>query len=279
MISESRDVAVYTPVTRRLPPLRALASRVRRYLPFVYHLARTDMKGEHLDTILGQAWMVVNPLLMAGVYYVLVSILSDSARGSAGFFSLLVAGLFLFFYCRNSLTFGSSSIVKGGRLILNASFPRVLLPMAAVTSALFQFIPTIVVFTVIHFVLGQAFTVHMLWLPLLILIATIFNLGIAMLGATLNVFVRDISNLIPYISRIWLYLTPVLYRYDDVPSSIAVFLKLNPVYPLFVALQDALSGAAPSLSTIGWAALIALAAFVCGAYLFLTREREFAVRL
>ena len=89
---------------------------------------------------------MLNPLLMALVYFILVDILRASDSRNSEFFAHLVAGLFAFMLIHNAMTVGVRSVTKGGRLILNSAFPRALLPLSAVITAFMRFLPTIVVY-------------------------------------------------------------------------------------------------------------------------------------
>jgi ABC-type polysaccharide/polyol phosphate export permease len=194
-------------------------------------------------------------------------------------FSLLVAGLFAYFYTRNSLNFASKSVFGGGKLIMNTAFPRALLPVSSILTGLLMFVPTIAIIFLIHAILGQPFGTGLVTLPLIIAILTVFNLGLGMFIATLTVYFRDTKEFLPYFLRIWLYLTPILYRVTEIPASVQPFLAVNPLYPTFAALQQTMSGGWPSPGYLLGGAAWALVVAVLGGYLFLSREREFAVRI
>src|SRR5205807_6806032 len=112
---------------------------------FALELSRTRLRAQHFDTVFGQLWMVLNPLLLAGVYFVLVDIIRPNSRGLA-FFAHLMAGLFAYYFVSNAMREGVKSVVKGGKLILNTAFPRALLPLSSVITAFLRFVPTVVVY-------------------------------------------------------------------------------------------------------------------------------------
>src|SRR3712207_3051824 len=101
-------------------------------------LARTSLRAQHFNTFFGQLWLVINPLLLAGVYFILVDILRSGSH-PPGFFAHLMAGLFAYYLVQQSLQQGVRSVVSGGRLILNTAFPRALLPISSVVTAFFRF--------------------------------------------------------------------------------------------------------------------------------------------
>jgi teichoic acid transport system permease protein len=145
--------------------------------------------------------------------------------------------------------------------------------------SLLDFLPTIVVYFVLHAILRQPFGLSLVALPLLIAIQTVFNLGLGMLLAPLMVFYRDTGGFLPYLTRLWLYVTPVLYTIAEIPKPLKAFLRWNPLYPLFGALEPVFKGRFPPGTYILGAAAWAIGFFVVGTIVFLARERDFAVRL
>jgi len=119
---------------------------------FISEFARSELREQNFGSVFGQLWLILNPLLLSGVYFLLIYVIggtSDAVR-----FGHLTATLFLFYLVANSLTGGVKAITSGQRLILNTSFPRIMLPISAVVVAIFRFLPTLVVGLVIHAVIG-----------------------------------------------------------------------------------------------------------------------------
>jgi ABC-type polysaccharide/polyol phosphate export permease len=281
MAAASRTATVYEPTVTGLPELRPYVASIVERRRFMWHLARTDLKAEHYDTALGQLWVILDPLLTAAVYFLFRSVIrpSGNAANRNAVLSHLVWGVFFFTYTNNAITGGARSILQGRNLIMNASFPRVLLPIVATMKSLLDFLPTIVVYFVLHAILRQPFGLSLVALPLLIAIQTVFNLGLGMLLAPLMVFYRDTGGFLPYLTRLWLYVTPVLYTIAEIPKPLKAFLRWNPLYPLFGALEPVFKGRFPPGTYILGAAAWAIGFFVVGTIVFLARERDFAVRL
>jgi teichoic acid transport system permease protein len=266
-----------------LPPLRKYLQRVWQGRTYLYFRTRAELKARHFDSWFGQIWVILNPLLMASIYWLLFTIVRQSS-GGFDFLAFLVGGLFAFQYTSNAGRTGVTSVTGGGSLIANTTMPRALLPMSSVLAALFLYAPTLVVYAVIHAVAGFPVGPQLLALPLIVAIQTIFNLGLAMALATLSVYFRDTSSFVPHLFRIWMYLSPVLFRFHEVKGSplgpLDFILRLNPLYAILEAWHQVLSdGRWPSPSLLIAASAWATGALVVGGWLFLSREREFAVRI
>ena len=274
----SGRVQVFEPIRRQLPPLGNYSRLLWKRRALAFELSRSDMRAEHLNTVLGQLWLLVNPILLALVYFVLVEIVAGG-RKDITYFAELLAALFAFQLVSNSVSGGAKSVTNGSRLILNTVFPRLVLPAAAVVTALSRLLPALVVYSVLHVAVGRPVGASLLWLlPVLVLFIG-FSLGVASLFAVLQVYFRDVKTLLPFCLRIWLYLSPVLYTANQVPAKLQPLISLNPLYPLLAAWQDALSGRPPTAGTLIAATCWTAAALVVGVGTFLMVERDLAVRI
>ncbi len=274
----STPTQVYEPFRAGLPPLRRYWKSLWSRRTFIAEYSRSELREQHFDSAFGQLWLVLNPLLLSAVYFLLIIIIrgsSDSVR-----YAHLTATLFLFYLVANSLTGGVKSITAGQRLILNTAFPRIMLPLSAVVIAIFKFLPTLVVFLVIRTVIGLPFSWQMLWAIPVLLTTMLLALGLAVTISCINVYFRDIASFLPYMTRTLLYLSPILYEASDLKPQLRTFELFNPLFPILDSWSRALvHGQAPITSHmligLGWA----VGLFLIGTYFFLSREREFAVRL
>jgi len=270
---------VYVPHRVGLPPLRPYLRELWRRREFAFEMARTTLRAQHYNTMLGQLWLVLSPLLLACVYFVLVDILR-ARTGGITFFAHLMACLFVYYYVTDAIRQAVRSVVGGGRLILNTAFPRVLLPGAAVITAFWRFLPTLGIYIPVHLAVGLPVGVELLWLIPVFGLFTLLATGLAMLVAAGQVYFRDLKNALTYALRLWLYGSPILYFAHEVPDRYEILLVLNPLAPLLTAWSDVLDrGLAPDPLDLALGGAWAAAFLIGGALFFISREREFAVRL
>ena len=274
----SAPLQVYEPFKAGLPPLRKYWRSLWSRRTFIAEYSRSELREQHFDSIFGQLWLILNPLLLSGVYFLLIVIIGGS--GGAIRYGHLTASLFLFYLISNSLSGGVKSVTAGQRLILNTAFPRMMLPISATVIAFFKFIPTLFVFLIMRTVLGLPFGWEMLWAVPIILIALIFALGVAILISTINVYFRDIASFLPYLIRTLLYLSPILYEASALKPELRILEHINPLFALLDSWSTAIVHAqTPELSSMLAASGWAFGVLLVGTYFFLSREREFAVRL
>lgn len=274
---------VYEPHRAGIPPLGNYARELWKRREFASEMSKATMRGANTLTVFGQLWLVLNPLLLAGVYYLLVQILAGGSKGM-DFFAQLCAGLFTFYFVAGSMSTGAASVVGGGKLLLNTAFPRLLMPFSAVRTAFFRFLPTLPVYALFHIVAGLGFHPSMLVALYFLGLLIVFALGVAAFFATIQVYFRDTTSFLPYFNRIWLYASPVLWSIEQVPPRfegvVTIMEYVNPLHSLLGGFTECLvNGDIPQLHTWVTATVWAGAVFAIGSLFFMSREREFAVRL
>ncbi|MEU4288852.1 ABC transporter permease [Kribbella sp. NPDC026596] len=276
------SVHVYEPHKVGLPALRPYFKALWQRREFAAEMSRTNIRAANTNTFFGQIWLVLNPLLLAAVYYLLTDIIAGggSRIGAAERFAHMCGGLFAFYYFSGAMTAGAASVVGGGKLLMNQSFPRMLLPLSAVRTAFFRFLPTLVVYFFIHLAMRQPLKWQMLLAPAFLIMLTVFAAGMGMIFAALQVYFRDTTSFLPYFVRIWLYLSPVLWFAEQAPAKFKGFIQYNPLYSLIGGWTDLLvRGDIPKWQLWAAGGFWALLAFVVGSLFFMSREREFVVRL
>jgi teichoic acid transport system permease protein len=273
----------YTPHRAGLPPIIPYVRELWHRRGFATELSRATMRGANTATFFGQAWLVLNPLMLAGVYYLLVTIIRQQHDPSL--FLHLTLGLFAFNLISTSVNSGSTSVTSSGKLLINTAFPRLLIPLSAVRTAFFRYLPTIPVYLVMHIIIADAKTWHprMILSLYFLLMMVIFSMGLAAFFATLQIYFRDTSSFLPYFVRIWMYLSPVLWKPEMLSKfnpTLKTLVELNPTYSMLTGYSGLLqSGVIPPLWMWLTAAAWAFAAAAIGFLYFISREREFAVRI
>lgn len=133
------------------------------------------------------------------------------------------------------MTACATSVTNAGGLILNMNFPKMLLIFSNVYMGFRRFLPTLLVYFVIAIIYRIPWTLQMLWLPVIILLATVLAVGLGSIVATWHVYFRDTAQFLPYFIRIWLYLSPVLYTAAEffdtgIGGKVGPLVQLNPMF-------------------------------------------------
>jgi len=271
----------YGPHRAGLPPLIPYFRELWHRRQFAAEMSKATMRGANTSTFFGQAWLVINPLLLAGVYYLLVTIIRQDHDPK--FFTHLTLSLFAFTLVSTAITAGATSVTGSGRLLINTAFPRLLIPLSTVRTAFFRFLPTIPVYFAFHVIFGNEWHPRMILALYFLLMMVIFAMGLAAFFAALQVYFRDTSSFLPYFVRIWMYVSPVLWAPGMLQSlgrTVETIVQLNPMYSMLGGYTQLIQiGRTPPLYMWITAAAWALGVAIIGFLFFVSRERDFAVRL
>ena len=269
----------------KFPPITNYAIDTYTYFRFAYEKAKLDLRAANKNTWFGQLWNILNPLLLSMVYFLLVVVIVGNGGSIFDLEGLkvltqIIGGLFLYRFVSNGLNLGARSIIGGGAFVLNTRLPRMILPLSAMCNALLTFLPSMVVYIAFHAISRHPIGLETFWALPIFIIVFFLTVGLSMLAATGNVYFRDVASFLPYISRIWLYLTPVIYPYTEVPDSMDWFFYANPLGSIFAAWQQVLfEGSSPSPKYILVGIIWSTSLLFLGLFMFLRKEREFAIRI
>lgn len=271
---------VFEPHDNSLPAARKYLAEIWDRRAFMVMNAQSTVSGRQSGTHLGSLWGILDPLLQALIYWFLFTAIRGGAM--SGRFLMVVSGVFLYTFTTSCLGQGGRAVLQAKGLVLNSSFPLATLPLSAIYAALLKLGPMVGIYALFHLLFGGAITTQLFVLPFLFLLQLAITVGATFIVATLVVYIRDMSNLLDYIIRILMFLTPILYRSEDlsaIPGPVHIMLLANPLFTLFSSYQAALSGETPEiawiLQSIGWAVVLP----IIGYRAFTARERGFALRL
>lgn len=247
---------------------------------FIQALADAELRGSRSNTIIGELWGVLDPLVQGLVYWFAFSIIrADQGGDSTDYLTMVIAGVFFFNLTRIALNDGGRALLKGKGLILNSTFPLALLPLSAVYRGLLEFAPAVPVYILFHLALGAPVGPGLAMLPFLFLLQVIMCVGMALLMSTAIVLVRDTSNLLNYVMRVLLFVTPVIYPGSQLTGGLRAILSLNPLFALFLSYQTIIQGGVPSFGLVVQAMFWSFGLLVVGIKLFRKHEHSFALYL
>jgi teichoic acid transport system permease protein len=274
----STEEYVFEPHSATLPNIPRYVQGIWDRRRFIVELTRADMRTLRARTALGNIWNVLDPLFQAGIYFFLYTVLR-SGGSQTQFLPVLVSGMFFFGLSLAAFSEGGNSIRRSRGLMLNSSFPRALLPVAAIYKSVRSFVPIACTLVVIFPLLGGTLGMGLFLLPLLFALQIIMNIGIALLFSTYTVLVPDAQNVMNWITRILFFVTPVIYPVTILSPSVRPLISWQPLFALFAAYQAVFSGRVPSFGLVVQTAIWAAVLLVVGGWFFLRREREFAMHL
>jgi teichoic acid transport system permease protein len=168
------------------PPLGTYLRECWRRRDFARAIAEGELRSQNMDTVLGNLWHVLTPLLLAGVYVLIFGIILDTSRGVENTIAFLVIGVFVYHYSQKSVMGGAKSVVANEGLIRSIRFPRAILPLSTVLGHALAFVSPFVVMLLIALATGETPGVAWLLLLPIVLLLTVFNIGAAFVVLVFN---------------------------------------------------------------------------------------------
>nr|WP_119727159.1 ABC transporter permease [Thermomonospora amylolytica] len=193
------------------PPLRSYVRQLWQRRTFIWNFASAKSMSMYTSSRLGQVWQVLTPLLNAGVYFLIFGVLLGTNKGVTNYTAFLITGVFVFTFTQRSLTAGAKSIGNHLSLIRALHFPRASLPFAYVIVELQQLLVSMAVLAVLVLVTGEPLSPHWLLVVPALVLQLVFNVGISLVIARMGAFVRDIQQLLPFMTRAWLYFSGIFF--------------------------------------------------------------------
>ena len=201
-----------------------------RYRELFGFLAWRDILVRYKQTYLGVAWVVLQPLLTTVVFTVLFGRLAKFPAHGAPYAVLIFAALLPWQFFANTLAESSNSMVASARIISRVYFPRLIIPASVVCSGFVEAAISLGLLFILMVVYGVAFRPHLLLLPAFLLLAFFTTFAIGAWFSALNVKYRDVRYIVPFITRIGMYVTPVGFLWADVvPEKWRFWFCLNPL--------------------------------------------------
>lgn len=193
-----------------------------------YFFVWRDVKIRYKQTLLGVAWVVLQPVLTMLLFSLIFGRLSSFSNGQ-NYPLFVLCGLVPWFFFSNGITSAANSLVNEGNLIKKTYFPRLLVPLAKIGGGALDFGIGILILLMMMAYYGHSPSLSCLLLPLICLFLLVTTVGIGILFAALNVLYRDIKHIVPFLTQIWLFLTPVVYPFSFIPDTWKNIYALNPM--------------------------------------------------
>lgn len=258
------------------PALRVYLRALYDRRDFIVALPIGQLRSRNANTALGSLWHLLNPLTLAVAYYLVFGVLFDARDDVDNYVGFLVTGLFVFYYTQKCLTGGASTIVANESIIRNVNLPRAVFPLGSVLAETLAHLPALGLLLALLVVTGESPQPTWLLLVPLVVLQGLFNLGLALWVGRLTFHFRDVQNLLPFISRLLLYLSGVFFTAQRVPEGWARELfEANPVQVFLALHREALLEGAVSASRLGAAAAWTFVSVATGLLFFWRQENSY----
>ena len=210
-------------------------------LRLLLELTKRDFTEKYAGSILGLWWSFIWPLVNIFIYTVIFSkVMGAKIQGIPSAYSYglyLAAGLIPWTAFSNTILRASNVFIEKKHIITKIPISLLILPLSVALSESITFLISISIFVIVSILLGIDFSLMVLLVPLAYLLQQIFAYALGLLLAVLNVFIRDIKEIVNVIVQIWFWFTPIVYVIGILPEKVKEFIVLNPVYAFIQVYQ------------------------------------------
>lgn len=246
-----------------------------QYRQFIYSSIRNELIHRFAASKLGGLWSILNPLAQVLIYALILSnVLHAKLSGIDSKYAYaiyLMAGLLAWNLFNELITRCLTLFVEQGNLLKKVNFPRIVLPTIVAGSCIINNILLFLVMLVIFVILGHHFNLMILWLIPMTLSVVLLGMGMGLILGIMNVFIRDIGQVIQIVLQIWFWLTPIVYPLTIIPPRYSRIMELNPMYTIINSYhQVIIYNRLPQINAL--AVITLLGAVIVIASLFLSRR-------
>jgi len=250
---------------------------ILQHRELLYFLIWREIKIRYKQTVLGAAWVVLQPLLTMLVFSLFFGRLAKVPSDGVPYPLFALAGLVPWMFFANALTQSSNSLISSSNLIKKVYFPRILIPIATIFAGFLDLALSLAVLGIMLLWYGVGLTARAPEALAFLILVAITSVGAGLWLAALNVQYRDIRYVVPFLTQFWMFATPVAYPSSLLSHSWRALYGLNPMVGAIEGLRWALLPTnTPPGTMLPISAAVAVALLISGAYYFARVEKSFA---
>jgi lipopolysaccharide transport system permease protein len=237
----------------------------------LYFLIWRDLKVRYRQTLLGAAWVVLQPLLMALVFTLFMSRLARVPSDSVPYPLFAYAGLLPWTFFSNAVSTSSYSLISNSYIITKVYFPRLIIPAAVIGVRLIDLLVGSLVLITFMFCYRIGLSWNILMLPVLIAEVALLAFGVGLWFSVLNIRYRDVGTVLPVLIQVWMFASPIIYPSSLVPERWRPFYALNPLAGIIEGIRAAMFGLRFDWSSIIISAVMTLLLLAYSVHAFCRR--------
>lgn len=208
-------------------------SPFERYRRSLWILTTRDLKVRYSTSALGYLWSILDPLVMAGIYWFVFTQVFDRTVGHEPYIVFLLAGLLPWMWFTGAVSDSTRAFTREAKLIRSTTIPRTIWVARLVLSKGIEFVASIPVLAAFVIFAGATLHLEALWWLLAIVLQAGLTLGISLLVAPLVVFFRDLERAVKLVLRFLFYASPIIYGLHDLPEELRFWGSFNPLAGIF----------------------------------------------
>lgn len=259
--------------------MKGMLLAVWAYRFFIISSIKTEFRSRFARSKFGGLWIVMHPLALVLIYALILSqIMTAKLPGVATQYAYpiyILSGMVGWTLFSEILGRSLTVFIDNGNLLKKMSFPKLSLPLITIGSALINFLLLFIMMFVVFGFLGHLPYHALHWIPLLVVLTVALSVGMGLFFGVLNVFIRDVGQVMNIVLQFWFWLTPIVYMSSIIPEKYHALLMLNPMTGITMGYQNVLLyDKAPDLSILAYPSIVAFVFLVLAMVLFKKASEE-----
>ncbi len=247
-----------------------------RYRELLYFLTWRDVKIRYKQTVIGIVWAVLQPIVTTAIFTLLFSSFARFDTGNTPYPVFALSALVIWLFVHNAITLASGSFVSNSNLVTKVYFPRLIVPLAAVLSGVFDLIFSVVILAGLILYYGIIPTTGVFLAPVFLIFAFVMSAALGTMLSALNVKFRDIKFALPFALQVWMIASPIFYPASMISGRWRLVFAVNPLTGLIDGFRSALFGLPFNWDLIGVSATSIAAMCIVSLFVFSKMEDDFA---
>lgn len=257
--------------------VRPHRSWISAYFRTLWLLTTRDLKVRYSTSALGYLWSILDPLVMAGIYWFVFVMVFGRPVGEEPYIVFLLAALLPWMWFNGAVSDSTRAFLRESKLIRSTKIPRTIWVSRLVLSKGIEFvfsIPVLALFVLANLGNGGAVHWQIVYFPLAMILQAILTFGVGLIVAPLVVFFRDLERATKLALRFLFYASPIIYGITDLPKELHFWASFNPLAGIFTLYRSAFFPSQLDWFAVGMAAIMSVILLVIGILVFARSERS-----
>lgn len=250
------------------------------YRELLYFLTWRDVKVRYKQTAIGVVWAILQPVLTTVIFTVIFSTLARFESQTVPYPLFALSGFLIWLFVFNAISFAANSLVGNSNLVTKIYFPRLIVPISATLSGLFDLLFSFAVLAVlmIYYISQKSLTIswQIVFVPVFIFLTIVLTVSLGTLFSALNVRFRDVKFALPFALQVWMFASPIFYPPEILSEKARLVLAFNPLTGILQGFRAALFGGNFDWFAIGISAVMTLVLMLVSLFVFKRMEDDFA---
>lgn len=252
---------------------------IYKYRELLKNNVKKEIRGRYKNSVLGVIWTFLNPLLQLAVYAFIFPLILKTTQEYYVIF--VCVGLIPWTFFTATISQSTGTVIANGNIVKKVYFPREILPISVVTSAMVNFIISTLIIIVFCFIYGLGIELkYIIFYPVVLIIQYILQLGISFILSSVTVYFRDLEHFVQIALQVMFYATPIVYAGDTIPEAFSFIIKLNPMAHIIDGYRAIFYyQTMPDWPSLGILLVASIVLCIIGYFIFKRLQRGFAEEL